>query len=178
MVLTGKPVGRVGRCQGHVFFISTSTLSFPPRGLLSLASFCQRCEAFFNPRGVLGAGGNPIPPCWGFFHIQAPPLRHSPPSISVQYPRAFLCNARGVLRGVLGEGGNPSCSCPRHGPVPRCNTVTETEPPEYVCSIRGALVSRECYSPPRRRESILPLHVAPLLGVFPYPGGCTEGRLA
>ena len=22
MVLTGKPVGRVGRCQGHVFFIS------------------------------------------------------------------------------------------------------------------------------------------------------------
>jgi hypothetical protein len=30
--------------------------SFPPRALLSLASFCPRCEVFFKARGALGEG--------------------------------------------------------------------------------------------------------------------------
>ena len=35
-------------------------------------------------------------------------VRHSPPSISFQYPRALYSHARGVLRGAFGAGGNPA----------------------------------------------------------------------
>jgi hypothetical protein len=89
MVLTGKPVGRVGRCQGHVFFHIYALCPIPP------STFSQ-CE-----------GRSPLHR--GFLHIQA-----SHPS----FPRALLSNApeyvrpiRGVLlRGALGEGGNPCVS--------------------------------------------------------------------
>src|SRR5674536_76276 len=43
-------------------------------------------------------------------------IRHSPPSISFQYPRALYSHARGVLRGAFGAGGNPEllrCMGPR-----------------------------------------------------------------
>src|SRR5450830_2104138 len=41
-----------------------------PRALLSLASFCPRCEVFFKARGALGVGGNPF-----FVRVYVPPPR-------------------------------------------------------------------------------------------------------
>jgi len=94
----------------------------PPRSLLSLASFCPRCEVFFKARGAFGEGGNPVLP-----RRMGPRIREDdkivsplfPPSMLVprillskmrgvlQYPRTYFLNARGVLRGALGAAGNP-----------------------------------------------------------------------
>jgi preprotein translocase subunit SecB len=45
-------------------------------------------------------------------------IRHSPPSISFQCPRALYSHARGVLRGAFGEGGNPVLSLDLSFPFP------------------------------------------------------------